>query len=48
MQHEITEAIPLLDEQGNLNEAGYAKKLLPVYQRDRIRVNKTRIKEWDY
>ena len=48
MQHEITEAIPLLDEQGNLSEAGYAKKLLPVYRRDRIRVNKTRIKEWDY
>ncbi len=48
MQHEITEAIPLLDEQGNLSEAGYAKKLLPVYRRDKIRVNKTRIKEWDY
>ena len=48
MQHEITEAIPLLDEQGNLNEAGYAKKLLPIYRRDSIKVNKTRIKEWDY
>ena len=48
MQHEITHAIPLLDEQGNLNEAGYAKKLLPIYRRDSIKVNKTRIKEWDY
>ena len=48
MQHEITQAIPLLDEQGNLNEAGYAKKLLPIYRRDSIKVNKTRIKEWDY
>ena len=30
-QHEITEAGPLLDGQGNLREAGYAKRLLPIY-----------------
>ena len=33
MQHEITTAIPLLDRQGNLTEAGFAKRLLPVYNR---------------
>ena len=30
MQKEITERIPLLDEEGNLTCAGFAKKLLPV------------------
>ena len=34
-QIEITEAIPLLDARGNLTQAGYAKRLLPVYQRAR-------------
>ena len=48
MQHEITSAIPLLDENGNLTEPGYAKKLLPVYRRADIKAAKTRIKEWDY
>ncbi len=48
MQHEITKSIPLLDEQGNLTEAGYAKKLLPVYERDKVKGGITRLKEWDY
>lgn len=48
MQHEITRRIPLLDETGNLTEAGYAKKLLPVYRRADIKAGKMRIKEWDY
>jgi Protein of unknown function (DUF2804). len=48
MQHEITRAMPLLDQQGNLNEPGYAKKLLPIYRRADIRAGKSRIKEWDY
>ena len=48
MQHEITSAIPLLDENGNLTEPGYAKKLLPIYHREDIKVNPSRIKEWDY
>ena len=48
MQHEITRAIPLLDEEGNLTEAGYAKRLLPVYDRGRVRGRWTRLKEWDY
>ena len=48
MQYEITEAIPLLDEQGNLTRAGYAKRLLPVYDRKKVRGGATRLKEWDY
>lgn len=33
MQHEITQAIPLLDEQGELTQPGWARRLLPVYDR---------------
>ena len=48
MQREIVEAIPLLDEQGNLTQPGYAKKLLPVYDRRKVKGGITRLKEWDY
>ena len=48
MQHEITKAIPLLDEQGNLTEPGYAKRLLPVYDRKKVKGGAMRLKEWDY
>ena len=48
MQHEITTKIPLLDEQGNLTQAGYAKKLLPVYDRTKVKGGPLRLKEWDY
>ena len=48
MQYEITEQIPLLDGQGNLTRAGYAKRLLPVYDRKKVRGGVTRLKEWDY
>ena len=48
MQHEITKAIPLLDEKGNLTEPGYAKRLLPIYDRTKVKGGKTRLKEWDY
>ena len=48
MQYEITEQIPLLDGQGNLTRAGYAKRLLPVYDRKKVRGGITRLKEWDY
>ena len=37
MQHEITHAIPLLDERGNLTEPGWARRLLPVYDRARVK-----------
>ncbi len=48
MQQEITASFPLLDGQGNLNRAGYARSLLPVYRRADIRASRLRIKEWDY
>ena len=48
MQHEITEKIPLLDGRGNLTQPGYAKKLLPVYERSKVKGGLTRLKEWDY
>lgn len=48
MQHEITKRIPLLNEKGNLTEAGWARHLLPAYRRADIKANKSRIKEWDY
>lgn len=35
LQYEITERIPLLDKQGNLTRAGYAKRFLPVYDHKR-------------
>ncbi len=48
MQTEITQAIPLLDEKGNLTRPGYAKKLLPVYDRTKVKGGFARLKEWDY
>ena len=47
-QHEILSSIPLLNENGDLAEPGFAKKLLPVYRRSDIRASAMRIKEWDY
>ena len=47
MQHELSEGL-LLNENGNLNEAGYAFKLVKKYQRKDIKGLKSRIKEWDY
>ena len=38
----------LLDEKGNLNEAGYAFSLIKEYNRKDINGLKGRIKEWDY
>jgi len=48
MQHEIRFSKPLLDENGHLTEPGYAKHLLPIYDRNAIKANRWRIKEWDY
>lgn len=48
MQHEIKKKIPLLDSAGNLTEPGYAKKLLPVYNRENVKGGLMRLKEWDY
>lgn len=46
-QHLLSEG-PLLDENGNLCEAGYAFSLVKEYGRSQIKANKNRIKEWDY
>jgi len=48
MQHEIVEIIPLLDKDGNLTQPGYAKKLLPIYERSKVKGGIARLKEWDY
>ena len=48
MQHEITRSIPLLDERGNLTEPGFAKRLLPIYERKKVKGGALRLKEWDY
>lgn len=48
MQHEITKTQKLLDQNGNIAEPGFAKKLLWQYDRADIKAPKIRIKEWDY
>ncbi len=48
MQHEITTNGPLLDENGHVVEAGYARSLIKNYDRKAIKAGKYRIKEWDY
>lgn len=47
MQHKMT-AGPLLNEDGNLAEPGYAFSLVKNYSRKDIKTSKWRIKEWDY
>lgn len=47
-QNEIKEEKPLLNEDGELTEKGYSKKMLLKYDRKSIKANKLRIKEWDY
>jgi len=47
MQHKLS-AGPLLNEKGDLNEAGYSFSLVKEYQRKDIKGLKSRIKEWDY
>ena len=47
MEHKLSNG-PLLDEQGNLSEAGYAFDLVKEYDRKAIKGLKGRIKEWDY
>ncbi|MGN1343626.1 MAG: DUF2804 domain-containing protein [Traorella sp.] len=45
---EITQRQKLLNEQGNIQNPGYAKKMLWEYNRNDIKASKSRIKEWDY
>ncbi len=47
-QFEITSKTPLLDENGNIATAGYAKTMLYEYNREKISANKALLKEWDY
>ena len=47
MQHKLTKG-PLLNQEGELNEAGYAFSLVKEYSRKSIKKLKWRIKEWDY
>ena len=39
---------PLLDKSGNLIESGYSLSQIKKYNRNDIKANKLRIKEWDY
>lgn len=48
MQHEITAVGNLLDENNNLIEPGYCKKMLPVYNKKTDLKNRFLTKEWDY
>lgn len=48
MQHEITKAVPLLDEKGHVQEQGWARRPLWHYSRKAIKASKLAIKEWDY
>ena len=47
MEHELQPG-RLLDENGNLKEAGFAYQLVKKYNRAAIKANSLRIKEWDY
>lgn len=47
MQTLLTEG-KLLNEKGELAQAGYSTSLIKEYNRDDIRANGIRIKEWDY
>lgn len=48
MNHEVIKKQNLLNEKGNLNEPGYSKKEVFIYDRKQIKVAKHKIKEWDY
>jgi hypothetical protein len=47
-QYQITEPADLLNEEGVLKQAGWAKDLLLRYNRRKIKASKFKIKEWDY
>ena len=48
MQELIKNSDKLLDENGNLKHSGYATSLILDYNRQDIKANPMRIKEWDY
>jgi len=47
MQNEVRPG-KLLNEKGELNQCGYAKKMVLEYDRNDIKAKSYRIKEWDY
>lgn len=47
MQNRLSEG-NLLNEKGELEQAGYATSLVRRYDRNNIKVSKLKIKEWDY
>lgn len=47
-QTQLTSKTKLLNEQGELNQRGYATSLLLEYSRDQVKAKHHRIKEWDY
>lgn len=48
MQQEIKEKTPLLNENGQLNTCGYAKKMNFIYNRDYTKGFPFKLKEWDF
>ena len=48
MEQHLLSPGPLLNEEGNLADAGYAFSLVKRYDRNAIKAPKWRIKEWDY
>ena len=48
MQYELTTHVDLLNNRGELNEKGWARRLVATYNRERIAASWLRIKEWDY
>ena len=46
-QNEIVQTVKLLDEHGNLNQAGYAKHMVFEYDPKAVK-RKNRLKEWDF
>jgi len=48
INHEITSVQPLLNKDGSLREPGWSRKQYQVYDRNKVKASKLRIKEWDY
>ena len=46
--HEVTNIQMLLNDQGELNEPGWSRRMVQKYDRRMIKAPKWRIKEWDY
>ena len=46
--HEVTTVQMLLDENGNLREPGWSRRMVQQYERRMIKAPAFRIKEWDY